>query len=114
MAQSDVRGERTRRRGDRAPGGPVRGGRVRAEGGSGGPGLGDTMSLGTASGGGGPDGHGRGHGGRRGKGGRGRRKHRILRWSATVLAVLIVGTAGAGYLYYQHLNHNLDKDDLNL
>ena len=36
-----------------------------------------------------------------------RRTHRILRWSATTLAVLILGTAGAGYLYYQHLNSNI-------
>ncbi|MEU6253416.1 LCP family protein [Streptomyces sp. NPDC047043] len=57
-------------------------------------------------------------GGRRRRGGqggdRGRRGRRILRWSAMVLAVLIVGTAGAGYLYYQHLNDNLKKDDLNI
>ncbi|MEU3856798.1 LCP family protein [Streptomyces sp. NPDC028722] len=32
-----------------------------------------------------------------------------MRWSATVLAVLILGTAGAGYLYYQHLNGNIKK-----
>jgi LCP family protein required for cell wall assembly len=38
----------------------------------------------------------------------------VLRWSATVLAVVILGTAGAGYLYYQHLNGNIKKDDLNL
>ncbi|MER6425269.1 LCP family protein [Streptomyces sp. NPDC001137] len=31
-----------------------------------------------------------------------------------VLAVVILGTAGAGYLYYQHLNANIKKDDLNL
>jgi LCP family protein required for cell wall assembly len=43
-----------------------------------------------------------------------RRRRRVLRWSATVLAVVILGTAGAGYLYYQHLNDNLKKDDLNL
>ncbi|MEV8018189.1 LCP family protein [Streptomyces sp. NPDC086554] len=43
-----------------------------------------------------------------------RRRGRILRWSATVLSVLILGTAGAGYLYYQHLNNNLETDDLNL
>ncbi|WP_055702602.1 LCP family protein [Streptomyces silaceus] len=43
-----------------------------------------------------------------------RRKRRVLRWSATVLSVLILGTAGAGYLYYQHLNNNLETDDLNL
>jgi LCP family protein required for cell wall assembly len=31
-----------------------------------------------------------------------------------VLSVLILGTAGAGYLYYRHLNSNLKKDDLNI
>ncbi|MEW1778936.1 LCP family protein [Streptomyces sp. NPDC086777] len=41
-----------------------------------------------------------------GPGGRGRR---VLRWSATVLSVVILGTAGAGYLYYQHLNGNIHK-----
>ncbi|MFF6983615.1 LCP family protein [Streptomyces sp. NPDC008343] len=58
------------------------------------------------------------HGGGGSRGGRGsdrrRRKRRVLRWSATVLAVVILGTAGAGYLYYQHLNGNLKKDDLNI
>ncbi|WP_079085130.1 LCP family protein [Streptomyces dysideae] len=56
-------------------------------------------------------------GGHRGGGrgtGRTRRRRRALRWSATVLAVVILGTAGAGYLYYQHLNDNLRKDALNL
>ncbi|MEU4612232.1 MULTISPECIES: LCP family protein [Streptomyces] len=43
-----------------------------------------------------------------------RRKRRVLRWSATVLAVLILGTAGTGYLYYEHLNGKIKKDDLNL
>ncbi|MBL1082223.1 LCP family protein [Streptomyces actinomycinicus] len=38
-----------------------------------------------------------------------RRRRRALRWSATVLAVVILGTAGAGYLYYQHLNGNIQK-----
>ncbi|MEU5837482.1 LCP family protein [Streptomyces diacarni] len=47
-------------------------------------------------------------------GGPPRRGRRVLRWSAIVLALLILATAGAGYLYYQHLNGNLDKDDLNL
>ncbi|MEU2438129.1 LCP family protein [Streptomyces rubradiris] len=59
-----------------------------------------------------PAGPGRG-GGRRRPGGaqtdRRRRRRRVLRWSATVLAVVILGTAGAGYLYYQHLNDNLQK-----
>ncbi|MGA4841503.1 LCP family protein [Streptomyces sp. G45] len=63
------------------------------------------------SGGGGRD----GGGPRPGGGGRpARRARRILRWSAIVLAMLILGTAGAGYLYYRHLNNNLETDDLNL
>ncbi|MEU5315128.1 LCP family protein [Streptomyces sp. NPDC021056] len=57
-----------------------------------------------------PAGHGRG---RRGRGDR-RRGRRFLRWAAIGLAVVIVGTAGAGYLYYRHLNGNLKKDDLNI
>ncbi|MFD3590052.1 LCP family protein [Streptomyces sp. NPDC058683] len=44
-------------------------------------------------------------------GGRGRRGRRALRWSATVLSVVILGTAGAGYLYYQHLNGNIHKGE---
>jgi LCP family protein required for cell wall assembly len=32
-----------------------------------------------------------------------------MRWSATTLAVLILGTAGAGYLYIEHLNGNIQK-----
>jgi LCP family protein required for cell wall assembly len=38
----------------------------------------------------------------------------VLRWSATVLSLVILGGAGAGYLYYQHLNANIQSDDLNL
>ncbi|WP_307790740.1 LCP family protein [Streptomyces actuosus] len=56
---------------------------------------------------------GKGGAGRRGTDRRGRRR-RVLRWSATVLALLILGTAGAGYLYYRHLNGNIRKDALNL
>ncbi|OAH10590.1 LCP family protein [Streptomyces jeddahensis] len=58
----------------------------------------------------------RGGGGRRRAGGPRppRRRRRILRWFATVLAVLILGTSGAGYLYYEHLNSNIKKDKLNL
>ncbi|MFD8391300.1 LCP family protein [Streptomyces sp. NPDC059680] len=59
-----------------------------------------------------PEGSGQ-HGGGRRRGGstteRPRRRRRALRWSATVLAVVILGTAGAGYLYYQHLNANIRK-----
>ncbi|MFD9323128.1 LCP family protein [Streptomyces sp. NPDC060053] len=61
-------------------------------------------------------------GGDRAGGGRGasrntdrrRRRRRALRWSATVLAVVILGGAGAGYLYYEHLNANIKSDDLNI
>ncbi|MGW7368227.1 LCP family protein [Streptomyces sp. NPDC054841] len=38
-----------------------------------------------------------------------RGKRRILRWVACVLSLLILGTAAAGYLYYQHLNNNIRK-----
>ncbi|MEW1601803.1 LCP family protein [Streptomyces sp. NPDC093808] len=50
-------------------------------------------------------------GGTGGGGPRGGRARRALRWSATTLAVLILGTAGAGYLYYDHLNDNLVKGE---
>ncbi|MEU0833279.1 LCP family protein [Streptomyces sp. NPDC005969] len=60
----------------------------------------------------GTDREGPGHGGRRrgtshrhGK----RGKRRILRWVAYVLALVILGTGAAGYLWYQHLNSNLRK-----
>ncbi|MFJ2115279.1 LCP family protein, partial [Streptomyces sp. NPDC087850] len=36
-----------------------------------------------------------------------RAPRRVLRWSAAVLSLLILGTAGAGYLYYEHLNGNI-------
>ncbi|MFE6285994.1 LCP family protein [Streptomyces sp. NPDC057877] len=57
--------------------------------------------------------HGGSGGGRRRTGGRSRGR-RVLRWTAIVLAVTVLGTAGAGYLYYQQLNGNIKKDDLNL
>ncbi|MFI2380394.1 LCP family protein [Streptomyces sp. NPDC018964] len=43
-----------------------------------------------------------------------RRARRLLKWFAAVLALLIAGTAGAGYLYYRQLNDNIKKDVLNL
>ncbi|MGP3922219.1 LCP family protein [Streptomyces sp. 8N616] len=63
-----------------------------------------------------PGGSGLRRGGPKQRGERGapRGKRRILRWFATVVSLLILGTAGAGYLYYLHLNGNLGKDDLNL
>ncbi|MGW2571824.1 LCP family protein [Streptomyces sp. NPDC001537] len=57
--------------------------------------------------GGGPGGRRRGRPDGRGP----RRGRRVLRWSATTLSVLILGTAGAGYLYYQHLNANIQKGE---
>jgi LCP family protein required for cell wall assembly len=48
-------------------------------------------------------------GGRRPRG-----RRRVLRWTAVTLAVLLAGTAGAGYLYYEHLNANIQQDPLNL
>lgn len=36
---------------------------------------------------------------------RGRR--RVLRWTASIVALLILGTAAGGYLYYRHLNGNI-------
>ncbi|TGZ17648.1 transcriptional regulator [Streptomyces sp. S816] len=59
----------------------------------------------------------KGGSGSRGSGGSGgsttgrRRRRRVLRWSATILAVVILGTAGAGYLYYQHLNASIRKGE---
>lgn len=55
-------------------------------------------------------GHRRGGPKRHGKKG----KRRVLRWGASVLALLIIGGAGAGYLYYEHLNGNIKKADLTL
>ncbi|MFE0518890.1 LCP family protein [Streptomyces sp. NPDC058954] len=61
----------------------------------------------------GADGSGRSGTGATGDGGhrRGgpRRGRRVLRWSAVTLSLLILGTAGAGYLYYEHLNGNIHK-----
>ncbi|WP_282088143.1 LCP family protein [Streptomyces tendae] len=99
MTQSSVRGEETRpdpvrhTRGRRAG----RGGRHQDDAGP--------------AGRGGSGGHGGGNGRRSGRRRTGGRRHRALRWSATTLAVLILGTAGAGYLYYQHLNGNIDKGE---
>ncbi|WP_175408121.1 LCP family protein [Streptomyces sp. TRM64462] len=62
--------------------------------------------------GGNSGGRGRGRsGGRRRAGGPRRRaksgKRRVFRWVASVLSLLILGTAAAGYLYIEHLNGNL-------
>ncbi|MBT2459146.1 LCP family protein, partial [Streptomyces sp. ISL-86] len=53
-----------------------------------------------------------------GPGGRGRtprrRRRRVLLWTASVLAFLILGTSAAGYLYYRYLNGSIQTDALNL
>lgn len=43
-----------------------------------------------------------------------RRGRRALKWIASATALLLILTAGAGYLYYRHLNGNLTKDALHL
>ncbi|MQY16076.1 Transcriptional regulator LytR [Streptomyces sp. RB5] len=43
-----------------------------------------------------------------------RKKRRWGLWLAATLAFLIFGTAGAGWLYYRHLNANLGKKPLNI
>lgn len=81
------------------PSGPARG-RRRAPGDRpGGPGSGS----GSGSG---------GYRGRRRAGGPRRRapksgKRKVFRWVASVLSLLILGTAAAGYLYIEHLNSNI-------
>ncbi|MET9321826.1 LCP family protein [Streptomyces sp. NPDC003038] len=54
--------------------------------------------------------------GRRATGGRPTRRgrRRVLRWVSSVLSLLILGTAAAGYLYYRHLNGSIQTDALNL
>ncbi|MGW7416280.1 LCP family protein [Streptomyces sp. NPDC054863] len=118
MGSSSVHGEGTRARnlgwdeslyedaehGSVAPEAPEAGG-----GGAGNSGGGNSDSGGSDSGSGGAGG-GRRRGGARRKrpeAGKGSRRKRVLRGVAIGLAVLILGTAGAGYLYYQHLNNNL-------
>ncbi|MFD7340154.1 LCP family protein [Streptomyces violascens] len=81
---------------------PEKSGGSGSAGGSGASGGSDAAGDAAASG----SGHRRG-----GRRKRGKRKHRILRWTAITLAVLILGTATAGYLYYQHLNNNIRKGD---
>ncbi|MFI8967082.1 LCP family protein [Streptomyces sp. NPDC053493] len=81
--------------------------------------AGGTVPRSRRAGGGDAKDDGEAGGGRSGRGRRGaprRRarktgKRRILRWTAITLSVLILGTAGAGYLYYQHLNGNIRSGD---
>ncbi|OEV05465.1 LCP family protein [Streptomyces oceani] len=41
-------------------------------------------------------------------------RRRVFRWVTLTLSLLILGTAAAGYFYYEHLNGNLSSDDLSL
>ncbi|MFD4574119.1 LCP family protein [Streptomyces sp. NPDC058417] len=120
MARSSVRGTDSEV-GDGAPG------QAGPSGTDGGPATTDTGKDPDGKGGeGGTGGSGDGDGGGSardgGKGGTGggsgadrrRRRRRVLRWSASVLAFVILGGAGAGYLYYEHLNANIRSDALNL
>ncbi|MFD4760747.1 LCP family protein [Streptomyces sp. NPDC058439] len=59
-----------------------------------------------------PTGGGRRKGGAKRHGKKGKR--RVLRWTASVLSLVIIGGAAAGYLYIEHLNGNLKKEDLTL
>ncbi|WP_418957402.1 LCP family protein [Streptomyces tritici] len=104
MGQSSVRGEGARERVPRArehgwddslyEDAGTMGLRVR-------PGSGDGGGSGDA--GSGP-GHRRGGPRRRAKkSGKGK----VLKWTAATVSLLILGTAGAGYWYYEHLNSNL-------
>ncbi|ODA72108.1 Biofilm regulatory protein A precursor [Streptomyces sp. AVP053U2] len=49
-----------------------------------------------------------------GEGGGRRPRRRMLRWAAAALALLLLGSAGAGYVYYRHLNGNIKQNPLNL
>ncbi|MDX3457712.1 LCP family protein [Streptomyces sp. ME02-8801-2C] len=97
MTQSSVHGEgtRSRVRPARVPGQRDGSHKEGSDAGDGGGGASDDGGSGS---GGGPGGKGRRAG-----------KHKVLRWSAMTLAVLILGTAGVGYLYYEHLNSNIQK-----
>ncbi|MET7481094.1 LCP family protein [Streptomyces sp. NPDC005648] len=90
MTQSSVRGEGTR------------GGVLKASGGE--RGMREASDGSGRSGGEEPWGGGHRRGGPR-------RGRRALRWSAIVLSVVILGTAGAGYLYYEHLSGNIHKGE---
>ncbi|MFE5668833.1 LCP family protein [Streptomyces niveus] len=83
-----------------------------------------SRGSGNSSGGDEGSGSGSGNGSRRARKGHPRRsgtrarsrrgKRRILLWVSSALALLLLGTAGAGYLYFRHLDSNLKKEDLTL
>ncbi|MFF7213096.1 LCP family protein [Streptomyces sp. NPDC008238] len=51
--------------------------------------------------------------GRRGGPRPAKRGRRVLKWTATGLAVVVLGTAGAAYAYYEHLSDNIRKGKRN-
>ncbi|WP_244414486.1 LCP family protein [Streptomyces hygroscopicus] len=109
MRQSSVRGDRSRRRREpdaQEPGlddGPYQDQGLPPDAPGWTPPAGGAVSSG--------DGDGPAEGGGHRKGGRprGGKGRKVLRWTALTVAVLIVGGAGAGYWYYEHLNANLRK-----
>ncbi len=111
MGRSSVQGEDTRERvGHAGEQGRSGGSGVQEHGGSTGSDDGGEGSPAASAGRGGGRARPRGNPQRSGR--RGRR--RTLRWVASVLSLLILATAGVGYLYYEHLNANIKTDDLNL
>ncbi|WP_406148427.1 LCP family protein [Streptomyces sp. NBC_01012] len=108
MGRSSTRGEGTRSRGRHE--GPQSDGGDDTSGDTGRQGHGRRERSAEPESGGGPAEPGRRSRRAPRKGG----KRRVLRWVASVLALLIIGTGGAGYLYYKHLNANIKKKDLTL
>ncbi|WP_244229785.1 LCP family protein [Kitasatospora albolonga] len=120
-ADRDGRGESPYGDGDREGADRTRRGSDAGDGGDGSGGSGGTGDRATAADGPGRRRSGaRGPGSRTGTAGRNSRRapksgrRRVLRWASSVLALLILGAAGAGYLYYEHLNGNIKKEDLTL
>lgn len=86
--------------------GATGGGGVTGSVGSSGSGSGTDETGGTGGAGGAGGGGGRRRTGRRP---RRSRRSRIVRWTAISLAVAVLGTAGAGWAYYRHLNGQIGK-----
>ncbi|GFE16531.1 transcriptional regulator [Streptomyces glebosus] len=110
MGQSSVRGDRSRRRRRPEAAETVRDDGVHEDQGLPPDAPGWTPPEGSAVPAADGDGDVPADGGGHRRGGQPRRRGRkVLRWTALTLAVLIVGGAGAGYWYYEHLNANLRK-----
>ncbi|MDX3379789.1 LCP family protein [Streptomyces sp. ME02-6991-2A] len=119
MGRSSVSGEGTRsrvRHADRPAGdeGRYEDGAGAGDGGGGGRASGDAGGPGRRAGSRGRSSRGRGGSGRSSRRAPKSGKRRAFRWISSVLALLILGAGGAGYLYYEHLNGNIRKEDLTL